>query len=94
MQVSGSSYVAEFIGAFFFILAILASSGNPIIVGLTLGIIVFLTAGLSGGHINPAVSLAMTLNGSITGEQLTGYIISQLMGAIGGYYTYKSISNN
>lgn len=91
MQVTGSSYVAEFIGVFFFVMAILASAGNPVVVGLTLGIIVFFTAGLSGGHINPAVSLAMTLNGGITGQQLVGYVVSQLLGAAGGYYTYKSV---
>ena len=92
MQITGASYVAEFIGAFFFILAIFSSGGNPVVVGASLAVIVFLTAALSGGHINPAVSFAMFLNGSLTVSEMLGYAASQIIGGAGAYYAYTSIS--
>ena len=92
MQINGASYVAEFIGTFFFILAIFASGGNPVVIGLLLAVVVFLTDALSGGHINPAVSFAMFLNGSLTVPELVSYICAQLLGGASAFYTYKSIT--
>lgn len=91
MQVTGASYIAEFIGAFFFILAIFISGGNAIAVGTALAIVVFLTASISGGHINPAVSLAMRLNGALTNQELVGYALAQLLGGTGAYLAFSKM---
>ena len=45
MKVTLSSYAAELVGTFFFLLSILASGGNPLVVGGALAIVVFLIAG-------------------------------------------------
>ena len=66
MKVSFISYVAEYIGTFFLILSIFASGGNPLVIGGALAVVVLLVGSISGGHINPAVSLAMYMNGSIS----------------------------
>lgn len=87
-----TSYFAEYIGAFFFILCIFASHGNPLIVGASLALVIFLISSISGGHVNPAVSLAMYMNGDLTQVDLLSYIIAQLLGGVSAYYAYKMTS--
>jgi aquaporin Z len=82
-------YVAEYIGAFFFILSIFASGGNPLIIGASLALVIFLIASISGGHVNPAVSLAMYMNGTLTPVDLLSYMVAQLLGGVSAYYAYK-----
>lgn len=91
MKVSFASYVAEYLGAFFFILAIFASGGNPLIIGAALALVIFLIAGMSGGHVNPAVSLSMFMNGSLKPAELFSYVFAQLLGGVSAYYAYASI---
>ena len=92
MRVTTTSYVAEYFGAFFFILGIIASGGNPLVVGGSLALVVYLIASISGGHVNPAVSLAMTLNGSISSTEMLGYVVAQLAGGASAFYAYKALN--
>jgi glycerol uptake facilitator-like aquaporin len=89
MNVSYLSYVAEYVGAFFFILTILVSGGNPLIVGASLALVIFLLANVSGAHVNPAVSLSMFLHGSIRPMELFSYVFAQLLGGVSAYYAYN-----
>jgi glycerol uptake facilitator-like aquaporin len=82
-------YLAEYLGTFFFILAIFASGGNPLIIGAALALAIFLAAPISSGHINPAVSFAMMMNHKISGMKFAGYVMAQLLGGASAYYTYK-----
>lgn len=91
MKVSFASYVAEYIGAFFFILAIFASGGNSLIIGAALALVIFLIASISGGHVNPAVSLAMYMNGGLKPMELFSYVFAQLLGGASAYYAYKTV---
>ena len=88
---SFASYLAEYLGAFFFILAIFASDGNPLIIGAALALVIFLIAGMSGGHVNPAVSLSMFMNGSLKPAELFSYVFAQLLGGVSAYYAYASV---
>lgn len=91
MKVSINSYVAEYVGTFFFILSIFASGGNPLIIGAALAIVIFLIANISGGHVNPAVSLAMFMNGSLKPMELFSYVFAQLSGGLSAYYAYTLV---
>jgi aquaporin Z len=91
MKVSFASYVAEYVGSFFFILAIFASGGNPLVIGAALALVIFLIAAVSGGHVNPAVSLAMYMNGALKPVDLFSYVFVQLLGGASAYYAYKMI---
>jgi aquaporin Z len=91
MKITLASYLAEYIGAFFFILSIFASGGNPLIIGAALALVIFLIASLSGGHVNPAVSLAMYMNGSLQVMDLFSYVFAQLLGGVSAYYAYKIV---
>jgi aquaporin Z len=86
-----SSYFGEFFGAFLFILSIFLSNGNPFVIGGVLAVIIYFIAGTSGGHVNPAVSLAMYLNGVIKAGDLYTYMIAQLLGGAAAFYTYKKV---
>ena len=51
-----NNYLAEFLGTGFFVYVILAT-GNPLAIGAALALIILITSNISGGHINPAVSV-------------------------------------
>ena len=74
------NYITEFIGTFFLVLAI-AFSGEPLIIGVTLMVMVYMGGHISGAHYNPAVSIAMIIRGLLTKSEAVRYIISQLLGA-------------
>lgn len=86
-----SAYVAEYIGTFFFVLVIFASGGNPLVIGAGLALVIFLIAEISGGHVNPSVSLAMFMNGSLKPTDLFSYVFAQLLGGASAYYAYKMV---
>ena len=83
-----NQYLAEFFGALFFIYVILAT-GNPIAIGATLALVIMLTSGISGGHINPAVSVVMASAGKISTAELIPYCISQVLGGLVALELYK-----
>lgn len=89
MKISTSSYLAEYLGTFFFILVILSSGGNPLIIGGALVLTIFIIASISGGHVNPAVSIAMYLQGSMRPADLFSYIFAQFLGGMSAFYAYK-----
>lgn len=78
------------------------TGGNPGLIGIALAhgvvlaIAVSATMNVSGGHINPAVTLAMVATGRIRVGPALGYIIAQCAGAtIAGFllaYIFKSIA--
>jgi aquaporin Z len=84
-------YLAEFLGAFLLILSVLASGGNALIIGATLALIILLAGKVSGAHVNPAVSLAMLLGGSMTTVDFITYVTTQLAGGAAAYYTYSAL---
>jgi aquaporin Z len=80
-------YVTEFIGTFFLVLTIgLTVIGGtplaPLAIGASLMIMVYMGGHVSGGHDNPAVSLAVMMRGKLEAAQYVPYIVSQILGAL------------
>lgn len=50
--------------------------------GLVMGVMVTAVMGISGGHLNPAVTLGLLATRRITPAAAAGYILSQLAGAV------------
>ena len=71
--------VSEGTGTFLLLTSILFT-GHWLIIGLTLAGIIYITGNLSGGHMNPAVSLAMYFKGAMNGYELVAYSLSQFVG--------------
>lgn len=81
------NYVIEFLGTVFFVYVILATA-NPLAIGAALALVMLLAKNTSGGHVNPAVSLAMAASGSLPSTELFPYIIAQCMGALVAHQVY------
>ena len=81
------NYIVEFIGTLFFVYIVLAT-GNPFASGSALAVVILLAKNSSGGHVNPAVSLAMAASGALPAGELFPYIISQCMGALVAHQIY------
>src|SRR5712671_5030892 len=80
-------YVTEFVGTFFLVLTIgLSVLGGtpmaPLAIGASLMVMVYMGGHVSGGHYNPAVSLAVLLRGKLPATEFIAYVVSQLAGAI------------
>ena len=83
--------LVEFFGTFLLLISILAT-GNAFIIGATLAVIILLIGGISGAHVNPAVSLAMFIKGALGGVELAGYAFAQCAGAAAAYYAYSALA--
>src|ERR1700722_8773563 len=81
------NYVTEAIGTFFLVLTVgLTVSQSvpmaPLAIGCSLMIMVYMGGHISGGHYNPAVSLAVYLRGKLQARDLVAYWVSQFVGAL------------
>jgi aquaporin Z len=97
-----NKYIAEFIGTFFLVLTVgctvipgAAGVIAPLAIGAALMVMVFATGHISGGHLNPAVTLAVFLRGKCPAGDVVPYWISQVLAAIAAafvamYLTGKS----
>ena len=87
-------YICEFIGTFILTLlgcgsAVLAGNaigtvGIALAFGLAIVAIAYSVGRISGGHVNPAVSLAMFISGKMDAKEFCGYVVSQILGAFAG----------
>ena len=80
-------YLTETIGTFFLVLTVYLTvvAGSPLAplaIGASLMIMVYMGGHISGGHYNPAVTLAVAMRGKLAGGQVVPYWIAQLVGAI------------
>ena len=82
------NYLAEFFGAAFFVYIILAT-GNPLAIGAALALAILITSSISGGHINPAVSIVMASAGKLPVNDLLPYCLAQIFGGLVALELYK-----
>ena len=83
-----AKYLTEFIGTFFLVstigyTVIAPGAGDlaPIAIGATLMVMIFAGGHVSGGHYNPAVTLAVFLRGRCPASDIIPYWIAQIAGA-------------
>ncbi|HJQ72086.1 MAG TPA: aquaporin, partial [Actinomycetota bacterium] len=95
MESLGKAAVAEFVATFALIFVgagavIVASSGQLDLVGvalahgLVLAVVVSVTGHVSGGHVNPAVTIALWAAGKVGTQRGAVLIVAQLVGAVMG----------
>lgn len=96
--------VAEFVGVFFLVFigagAIVANTyrdgsvgllGIAVAHGLALAIAVSATMHVSGGHINPAVTLGLWSVGRVEAKTAGLYILAQILGAVAAAFAVKGL---
>ncbi len=71
----------EFLGTFLLVAA-LGISGDPIAIGLIMAALIYIGADISGGHFNPAVTLAAWAADEIPASKISANIFSQIFGAL------------
>jgi len=81
-----NKYLTELIGTFFLVLTIGCSviggaALPPLAIGASLMVMIFAGGHISGGHYNPAVTLAVFLRGRCPAKDVIPYWISQIAGA-------------
>ena len=88
-------YVYECIGTFFLMLTVgmtvlepnSAANLAPLAIGAILVVFVYAGGHVSGGHYNPAVSLAVWLRGKLSASDLGLYWLAQLAAGVAAAYT-------
>ncbi|WP_078428159.1 MIP/aquaporin family protein [Alkalihalobacterium alkalinitrilicum] len=100
MKVTKGEVIAEFIGCFILIfigagcVASLVLNGSEfgmweisIIWGMGISLALYMTATISGAHINPAVTLSLALYRGFPWKKVIPYVIAQVVGAFTGAAT-------
>ncbi len=84
-----NKYVAEFIGTFFLVLTvgctvITGATGviPPLAIGSALMIMVYAAGHVSGGHLNPAVTLGVFIRGRCPAKDVIPYWIAQVLAGL------------
>lgn len=80
---------AEILATLLFVFAILtavADAGDfaPVAIGIALMVLVYAVGHISGGHLNPAVSLGAWIRGALSAGEFLTYVVGQAIGAILG----------
>src|SRR5258708_18821719 len=97
-----NKYLVEFIGPFFLVLTIgmtiidpvVAVGFAPLAIGAALMIMVYAGGHVSGGHYNPAVTIAVWLRGRCATTDVPGYLIAQVLGAAAAAFTVLYLKGN
>jgi aquaporin Z len=95
-----SKYLTEFLGTFFLVLTIglavltgpsTGLSMAPLAIGSALMVMVYMGGHVSGGHYNPAVSLAVLLRGKLDAKEFVPYLVAQAVGGVAAAVLVYSI---
>jgi glycerol uptake facilitator-like aquaporin len=81
-------YLVEFFGTLFFIYISLATS-SPLAIGAALALVMIVTQPVSGGMINPAVTIAMAAAGKLDVSEILPYCVAQILGGLVALQIYK-----
>jgi aquaporin Z len=83
--------IAEFVGTFILVLAIILS-GQPLYIAAGFLAAITITGGISGAHLNPVVSITKMVSGDMSSLKTGQYILAQLAGALAAFAVSKSLS--
>lgn len=91
MDSSTKSYLAELLGTFTLVfiggLTVTVAGAQGLIIpalghGLILVVIAFVYGGISGAHVNPAITISLLIGGKIDAVKAGIYIVMQVIGAL------------
>jgi aquaporin Z len=76
-----TEYLAEALGSFVFF-SIILTKADAVMIAVALLVGILLASVASQGHLNPAVTTMMYMNGKVDGETALSYVAAQLVGAV------------
>jgi glycerol uptake facilitator-like aquaporin len=79
-----------------FVVVVVASNGQPIVVGGTLALVIFIGNLFGSGamHVNPAITLGLLANGKIQAARAVSLVAVQLVGALGAVFLVSAIMSS
>ena len=89
----GIKALGEYIGTLILVYVIIVYK-NPILAGITLALIIYCLSenkNLSGGHVNPVVTIGKRINSEINNFHTIIYILAQIAGGITAIIIYKNM---
>ncbi len=78
--------IAEFLGTFIITVAFLEMQGSPLFYGFALIGAVLMIGGVSGAHLNPAVTIGALATRKITALNAFLYVLAQILGAVAAWW--------
>lgn len=82
-------FIVEFIGTFFLVFTVGTCVVNPdagvvapLAIGAVLMVMVYAGGHISGGHYNPAVTVAVAIRGRLPATEVPIYFLAQIIGAV------------
>jgi aquaporin Z len=91
-----NKYLTEFIGTFFLVLTVGCTVLGGVqlaalAIGASLMVMIYAGGHVSGGHYNPAVTLAVWLRGRCPMEDLLPYWVAQVLGAVVAAFAVQAL---
>jgi hypothetical protein len=83
------AYLAEFLSSLVFMYVIL-QTGNSLAIGATLALVRILSAPVSGGHINPLISISLAVGDYFPYMEVIPYSIAQILGGIVAVHIFRN----
>ena len=87
-----NKYLVELLGTALLLYVILTTK-NAVAIGAALAIVIIAGSKISGGHFNPAVTIAMVSAGKKSVNEVMPYILAQVSGALIALELYKKTKN-
>jgi Major intrinsic protein len=84
------SYIIEFFATTLFVYVFLAT-GNPLAIGAALALAILFTKSLTGGYLNPAITIAMSSAGQLPSSDVIPYCLAEIFGALVALEIYKRV---
>lgn len=93
-HLSPEALVAEVVGTFILVAVALTTTAvlAPLYVGLTLVVLAIVIGGISGAHVNPAVSFGLWTARKFPGFALPFYWLAQFIGALAAVVTMSALT--
>lgn len=93
-DLSPEALVAEVIGTFVLVVVALTTTAvlAPLYVGLTLVVLAIIIGGISGAHVNPAVTFGLWTARKFPGFALSFYWLAQFIGALAAIVTMGALT--
>ncbi len=96
-----AKYIVEFIGTFFLVFTVGmtvidpgAGTLAPLAIGSALMVMIYAGGHISGGHYNPAVTLAVWIRGKSTIVDLIAYWVAQVLAGLAAAYVVLYLKKN
>ena len=85
-----TKFTLELLSTFIFV-SVIFLTGNPVAIAAALYIGISISSRFTGGHLNPAVSLAMLFSGALTVQESVVYMVSQIVAALSAAFIWTRV---